>query len=69
MCLALQKISLPIFPLSFAPFAPKAKGKSIYQPFHLLLRIVFPANACGSRARGLERELKGIVATHKKAQK
>jgi hypothetical protein len=36
--------------------------------FDELSRAVFPANACGSRARGLVLELKGIVATQEDAQ-
>jgi hypothetical protein len=37
--------------------AQKTKGKSIYQQFSTPRRIVLPADAGGSRARCLEREL------------
>jgi len=48
-------------------FPARVNGKSINQPFSTHPRVVSPANACVSRARGLERELKRIGATHEEA--
>jgi len=58
-------------PLPFEPgtLAPKVKSKSINQPFSTPPRAVSPATAWGNRARGLERELKGIGATQEEGRK
>ena len=68
MCLAPSQSVIP-HPLGFSPLTT-AGEKQIDQStaFDVLPREVSPATAgSGGAARGLERELKGIVATQEKA--
>jgi len=63
MCLAPTHSIIP-YALMPSPLQWQMKANQSINRLRLLSPILSPATALGSRARGLERELKGIGATH-----